>query len=104
MGRGVGGKKRLQGLVYEFSPRRFFSEATYLHRHSAPLHIVKGYDKMARTLIQRLWGNVTELKVLLDGNPHIVVQDCKTLLGEMELKVKRLRLREIKKAQSCDSK
>jgi predicted aconitase len=51
---------------------------------------------MSKTLISRLWSNITELKVLLNGNPHIAVAECKTVLGEMEQKVKRLRLREIK--------
>lgn len=51
---------------------------------------------MTKTLVQRLWSNVTELKSLLEcTNPHVPVIACKAVLSEMELKVKRLRLREI---------
>jgi hypothetical protein len=43
------------------------------------------------TLIQRLWSQITELKFLLDSNPHVPIDECKMLLADMEQKVKRLR-------------
>jgi predicted aconitase len=48
-----------------------------------------------KTSIQKLWENITELGALLDGNPHVPIQECKDLLAQMEEKVKLLRRREI---------
>jgi hypothetical protein len=42
-------------------------------------------------------GNTSLARALLDRNPHVLVEQCKAVLAEMELKVKQLRLRELRK-------
>jgi predicted aconitase len=62
-----------------------------------PQFKIKKDVKNIKTLVQQIWQNITELSVLLDGNPHVPVQDCKAILTEIEAQVKRLRLRELRK-------
>jgi hypothetical protein len=55
--------------------------------------------RTSKTLIQKLWQNITELRALLDRNPHVPIQECKAVLAEAEEKVKKLRLRELRRSR-----
>lgn len=50
---------------------------------------------MTKTLVQKLWENISELQTLLGGNPHPHIEECKALVAEMEERVKALRRREM---------
>lgn len=47
------------------------------------------------TDVQRLWNKVDELKVLLNENPSIPIEQCRKLVAEIEKIVQQLRKREI---------
>lgn len=49
-----------------------------------------------KTTVERLWHQISELKVLLSENPHVPVHECRVVVEQMERNVKQLRKREIK--------
>ena len=50
-----------------------------------------------KTTVERLWHQISELKVLLNLNPHVPIQECRGIIENMEENVKVLRRRELRK-------
>jgi hypothetical protein len=50
-----------------------------------------------KTTVEKLWHQISELKVLLNLNPRVPVQECRAIIENMEENVKVLRRRELRK-------
>ena len=50
-----------------------------------------------KTTVEKLWHQISELKVLLNLNPHVPIQECRAIIENMEENVKQLRRRELRK-------
>lgn len=50
-----------------------------------------------KTTVEKLWHQISELKVLLNLNPRVPVQECRRVVADMEENVKVLRRRELRR-------
>lgn len=50
-----------------------------------------------KTTVEKLWFQVGRLKILLQQNPHLPINECRSIVEDMERNIKQLRRRELRK-------
>lgn len=50
-----------------------------------------------KTTAERLWYGIDKLKVLLEENPNISLEECRKIIEDMERDIKALRRRELRR-------
>ena len=50
-----------------------------------------------KTTVEKLWHQISKLKVLLNLNPHVPIQECRGIIENMRENVKVLRRRELRR-------